>query len=207
MAYFPFFVDISKMTCLVAGGGKVALRKVQKLIPFGVKIRLTAPEVCHEISEISDIEIILREFEASDLDGADFVISATGNPEASEEIFRLCMERKIPVNTVDDKAKCTFYFPALACGGDVTAGISTSGESPLFAKYLRERFEDMLDEKTLAAGMLLGRYRPLILEKVKGEENRKKLQEKILRRCIDGEKLPADDEINSVIKEFCIDEN
>ena len=39
MAYFPMFLDIEGKHCLVVGGGKVALRKVQVLLDFGAADR------------------------------------------------------------------------------------------------------------------------------------------------------------------------
>ena len=38
MSYFPFFVEIGQKRCLVVGGGTVAFRKIEKLLPFGVEI-------------------------------------------------------------------------------------------------------------------------------------------------------------------------
>ena len=35
VAYFPFFVDIEGMNILIVGGGTVALRKAEKLLPYG----------------------------------------------------------------------------------------------------------------------------------------------------------------------------
>ena len=35
MGYFPFFMDIAGKKGVIVGGGKVAARKVEKLIPFG----------------------------------------------------------------------------------------------------------------------------------------------------------------------------
>ena len=37
MSYFPFFMEIKEKKCLVVGGGMVALRKIEKLLPFGGK--------------------------------------------------------------------------------------------------------------------------------------------------------------------------
>ena len=45
MAYFPFFVDIGGKNGLIAGGGRVALHKLQKLLPYGAKLQIVAPEV------------------------------------------------------------------------------------------------------------------------------------------------------------------
>ena len=47
MAYFPFFVDLSGSRGLIVGGGAVALRKVQKLLPYGPELRpLLAKQIC-----------------------------------------------------------------------------------------------------------------------------------------------------------------
>ena len=35
MAYFPMFVDLTGKNVLVIGGGAVALRKCEKLLPYG----------------------------------------------------------------------------------------------------------------------------------------------------------------------------
>lgn len=200
MGYFPFFVDIENLSCLIIGGGKVALRKIEKLSPFGVKIKVVSIEVCKEISDNQKIEIIRRKFAPSDLDGADFVISATGDENANNEIFRLCKERKIPVNTVDDKEKCTFLFPSLICSNDITVGISTGGKSPLFAKYFRERIEQLLDETNLEAVSILGKYRPLIKEKIPTQQKRQAVQEKLLEMLLGGK--TDDKQIKTLIEEF-----
>ena len=38
MAYFPFYIDIENKKILVVGGGTVALRKIEKLMPFSPDI-------------------------------------------------------------------------------------------------------------------------------------------------------------------------
>lgn len=43
MSYFPFFVEIGQKRCLVVGGGTVAFRKIEKLLPFGVEITVVSP--------------------------------------------------------------------------------------------------------------------------------------------------------------------
>ena len=44
MAYFPFFVDLEDKRGLVVGGGAVALRKAEKLLPYGPRLTAVAPE-------------------------------------------------------------------------------------------------------------------------------------------------------------------
>ena len=44
--YFPMFVDLTGKKVLMAGGGKIALRRVKTLLSFGAIIHVTAPELC-----------------------------------------------------------------------------------------------------------------------------------------------------------------
>lgn len=137
MAYFPFYIDIENKKILVVGGGTVALRKIEKLTPFSPDITVVAPKICDEIKALN-VKIIDRRFCDSDLDGAFCVISATDDETLNGRIFQLCNEKNILVNTVDDKEKCGFIFPAIASKNGITAGITTSGKSPIYAKYLKE---------------------------------------------------------------------
>ena len=38
MGYFPFFMEIEDKKGVVLGGGQVAARKVEKLLPFGPRL-------------------------------------------------------------------------------------------------------------------------------------------------------------------------
>ncbi|MBQ8960241.1 MAG: bifunctional precorrin-2 dehydrogenase/sirohydrochlorin ferrochelatase [Ruminococcus sp.] len=200
MAYFPFFSDISGKLCLIVGGGKVALRKAEKLLPFEPKIRAVSPEFCPGFEELP-VERIRREFRDSDLEGAFMVISATGDEALGARIFGLCSERRIPVNTVDDKAKCSFIFPAIVRSGCVTAGISTGGASPVFARYLAEKSRELLSGRLTEIGLLLAQVRPGILERFPTEIARKLAMEAILERCLTGEELPDSAQIEEILEE------
>ena len=45
--FFPVFINIKNKECLIIGGGKVALRKINKLLEYK----------CNNITVISDIEL------------------------------------------------------------------------------------------------------------------------------------------------------
>ena len=111
MGYFPFYIDIKDKKCVVIGGGKTAFRKIKKLIDFEPHITVISPEILPEFSEIPDIEIIHREYRKGDIDNAFMVITATDNKKLNEEIFNICQQKNILVNTVDDIEKCGFIFP------------------------------------------------------------------------------------------------
>lgn len=199
MGYFPFFIDIKGKNVVIAGGGKVAYRKIVKLLPFEPEIKVISPEICEKIASLDGIETVQREFRDSDLDNAFAVIGATDDERLNSRISELCRGKNILVNIVDDMEKCGFIFPALVKESDITVGISTSGKSPLFAQHLRRYIDDLLDDRELAIAGILGRYRPVIKDMFGTEKRRKEAAEAILDLCLTGDELPDDEEINDML--------
>lgn len=202
MGYFPFFIDIENKNCLIVGGGQVALRKLEKLLPFNPKITVVAPEICDEIKENKSVKIFNRKFKESDIENAFMVISATNDNSLNTHIFELCQENNILINTVDDKDNCGFIFPALVKSDNLTVGISTSGKSPLYAKYLRGKIEKTIDEKCDETVIVLNKYRDYIKREIKSENNRKKAFERILVLCLENENNIDESKIKKITEEF-----
>ena len=202
MGYFPFFVDVENQNCLVVGGGVVALRKIEKLLPFNPNITVVSPKVHKEILSIKNINIIKRKFDFNDLKEKSFVITATDDKVLNKEIYNFCKENNIPVNTVDDKDNCSFIFPALARNNGVTVAISTSGKSPLYAKYLRKKIESLIQDSESIVDNL-SKYREKIKNEISLEENRKLAFEKLLEYSLSNESI-TDDLVDKIIKDLSV---
>ncbi|MEQ2565273.1 MAG: bifunctional precorrin-2 dehydrogenase/sirohydrochlorin ferrochelatase [Ruminococcus sp.] len=202
MGYFPFFVDVENQNCLVVGGGVVALRKIEKLLPFNPNITVVSPKVHKEILSIKNINIIKRKFDFNDLKEKSFVITATDDKVLNKEIYNSCKENNIPVNTVDDKDNCSFIFPALARNNGVTVAISTSGKSPIYAKYLRKKIESLIQDSESIVDNL-SKYREKIKNEISLEENRKVAFEKLLEYSLSNESI-TDDLVDKIIKDLSV---
>ena len=199
MAYFPFYIDIENKNILVVGGGTVALRKIEKLLPFKPNITVVSPKISIEILRLN-VNTINREFADGDLENVFCVISATDDEQVNAHIFDLCSAKNILVNTVDDKEKCEFIFPALVQKNSVTVGITTSGKSPIYAKYLKEQFLNMLENTNSDTAETLWQYREYIKENTADEELRKKVFSALMGMCLCGESIDTD-VVNKIIKE------
>lgn len=202
MSCFPFWIDIKGRCCVVIGGGTVALRKIEKLVPFEPDITVVSPEISDKITAIDGIRLIKREFIDSDIDGAFFVITATNDGALNERVFRMCADRGVLVNTVDDKEKCSFIFPALIKRENVTVAISTGGKSPIFARYLRESIERGLDERTDDIIAVLAEVRGRIKSEISGEENRKLAFERILAMALENADSVTDESVSKIIRDL-----
>ena len=195
MGYFPFFVELEGKRGVIVGGGNVAARKVEKLLMFGTELTVVAPdkEACVRILQgelpetdaAASLHFEERDFRAEDLQDADFVIAATDDETLNGRIADVCREKRIPVNVVDDREKCTFFFPALVKDGPLTVGISTDGKSPFAASWLRREIAKMLPESIGEAIDLLGQIRPAVMALEEEEDARKKLFERLFIHCME----------------------
>lgn len=147
MAYFPFFVELDGLEGLIVGGSTVAQRKIEKLLPYGPRLTVCAPDISPAIRAIPGLSLVERAFTPELLEGRAFVIAATDDPELNHHISRLCRERRVPVNVVDDRDYCSFLFPALVKRGSLSVGISTGGASPTGAIYLKKQIDAMIPER------------------------------------------------------------
>ena len=146
MAYFPFFIDLDGKEGLIVGGGTVALRKAEKLLPYGPNLTVLAPEILTELKNMDGITCLEIPFTPAVLQGKDFVIAATDDAELNRSIAESCQTRRVLVNVVDDPENCGFLFPALVKRGQLSVGISTGGASPSAAVYVKKRVTEYLPE-------------------------------------------------------------
>lgn len=146
MPLFPIFIDLKGRRALIVGGGRVALRKAERLMPYGADICAVAPEFDGAFRSLSGVTLLERRFEPGDIEGAALVIAATDDGELNAAVSELCRWENIPVNVVDDLEKCSFVFPALVQRGELSVGISTGGASPSAAQYVRRGVEQLVPE-------------------------------------------------------------
>jgi len=200
MSYFPFFMEIKDQHCLVVGGGMVALRKIEKLLPFGVKITVVSPAFCSEVEEMEGIIRICRKFEQNDINGKLFVIGATDDEDVNGEISALCREKNVPVNIVDDPKKCTFFFPALVKEGEFVAGFSTGGGSPLAAQFIRKKVEDAVPEGFGQVVEVLSSVREQVKAEIHDIRKREKVFKEIFALALEKAGNITEKEMNEIIR-------
>lgn len=200
MAWFPIFTELSGREGLIVGGGTVALRKIEKLLPFGPKLTVVAPEIQSRIREIPGLKLQERPFAPEDvLGGLAFVIAATDKGDENHAIAALCRERNIPVNVVDDPKACTFLFPALVRRGKLTVGISTAGASPTAAVRLKEQIGDLLPEEYDKILDFLEEKRPEVKRCVP-EENHAKTMKRLCDECLKQNGPLTEETFNRILK-------
>jgi siroheme synthase-like protein len=140
---YPVNLVVDGKPVLVVGGGRVATGKVRNLVAAGARVTVVAPAVADEIAAM-DVTVERRPYAAGEVAGYRLAVSATGVPEVDAQVFADGEACGVWVNSADDPAHCAFTLPAVARRGPITVAVSTDGQSPAMASWLRARFEDEL---------------------------------------------------------------
>ncbi len=201
MSYFPMFVELEGTDCLVVGGGPVALRKVKVLQDFGAVVTVIAPCVIGEIRELATV-VIQREFQPEDVVGRYLVVAATGEVNVNQKISRICKEKGIPINAVDQQEDCTFIFPSYVKSKEVVAAFSSGGQSPAVTQYLKEKAKPFMTEHIGNIAACLGEIREQVKAQVSAEAERKRVYEEILTLALESEEIPTEEHISEVINKY-----
>ncbi len=149
MKYFPFFMELSKKSVLLIGGGEVAERKLDLLLKANAKLTIVSPEFTDYITELinnnNNITIITDNYKEEYMNNSySFVIAATNNESLNEEIASHANHKGILVNVVDKPNICDFIFPSILERGPITVAVSTGGSSPVLARLLRTKLETLI---------------------------------------------------------------
>ncbi len=192
MAYFPFMIDLEKKRCVIAGAGKVAVRKAEQMIEFGADVTVVAPDICVQMRTLfegkkNQMCLIQRKITKEDIVSADVVIMATNQPAVNEEMAAFCKEQRILVNVVDVKKDCGFYFPAIIKEEDVVISVSTGGCSPLLASGIKKEIQQGLSKDYGSIARKMGQRRQKIIDMVEDPAERKRLLKEMLIEIMERE--------------------
>ena len=152
----PVFFKLEQMKLLIVGGGFVGWEKLTAVLTNApqTEVKMVAKEFSREVKELaephSNITLVQKAFDPSDLDGMQLVIVGINDIPQSEKIRTACHERGLLINVADKPALCDFYLGSVVKKGDLKIAISTNGKSPTVAKrmkeFLNETIPDTIDE-------------------------------------------------------------
>ena len=152
---YPVFLKLDQLQLLIVGAGEVGYEKLFFILKSSPNARITivAPWVKPEITELLQqnpgyqVVIERRPFEPGDVRHADLVIAATNIAELNREVRSHAKAAGKIVNVADTPDLCDFYLGSIVTRGPLKVGISTNGQSPTFAKRLRQLLEACLPEE------------------------------------------------------------
>jgi precorrin-2 dehydrogenase/sirohydrochlorin ferrochelatase len=178
--YCPLSINLSNRDCLVIGGGRVALRKVNFLLGYNGKVTVVSPQLLPELKQyqkdekITYIADIYRPVYLSD---RFLVICATDDHQVNHTAAQVCNDRGILVNTVNEPGNCSFLVPAQLKRGLLSIAVSTGGASPALACRIRNKLKEQFGSEYKRYTLFLCKIRPLVISRIKDNKQRKTILE------------------------------
>ncbi len=176
---YPIGLVVRGRSCLVVGGGTVAAHKVRALVRCGAVVTVVAPELHESLRLLSagsgrplggapeehPIVVQQRRYRRGEAAaGYRLVVAATGDADVDAAVYEDAEAAGVWVNAADDPAHCSVVLPAVWRTGAVTISVSTDGESPALAGWLRTRVAEVVGAGTGQLAALCGQARRRLKE-------------------------------------------
>ena len=199
MQALPIFMNINQRLCVVIGAGEVAARKVTMLLRAQASVTVYAPEICPTLADLVEAGRIRYEqarFADQQLSGACLVIAATNDLQVNTAVSLAAKANNIPVNVVDAPALCTFTMASIVERSPIVIAISSEGNAPVLARYLRSKIETMLPAGYGRIAAIAGEFRDKVKSKYATSQARRifwegVLQGPIVERILAGQEAAA----------------
>jgi len=187
MQTLPLFARLQNRPCLVVGGGAVATRRVEQLLGAGARVTVIAPTLSPEIEAWSAggrIDAVVGEF-AEEIAGARIenfwlLVAATDDPEVNRSVAAAAEQARRFCNVVDTPELCSFIMPTIIDRAPVTIAISSAGQSPVLARWIKGLIEETLPSGVGTLASLAGRWRARIKAALPNLDERRRFWQQAL---------------------------
>jgi precorrin-2 dehydrogenase len=181
--YYMACLDLEGRSCLVVGGGPVALEKASGLLDCGAPVTVVAPQLAGELRDLP-VELIERRYETSDLDGRFLVIAATSDTELNRRVHADAEARALLCNVADVPELCSFILPAVYRRDPIAIAVSTGGASPALAQRIRSEIAAVVGPEHAELARTLQALRPWAKERFETYEERRDFFQDVVARSL-----------------------
>ncbi|WP_343152513.1 siroheme synthase CysG [Buchnera aphidicola] len=182
MNYFPCFINLKNKKVLFVGAGKIAVRKIFFLLNMNSIIMVVSRNISSELIEIykkRKINWVDTEFFENQLNEVFLVIVATNDNILNTYIYKKSKQKRILINVIDDRSKCSFIFPSIVDRFPITIAVSSGGTAPVLTRIIKERIESILPINLGKSALLAEKWRSHVKLKFKKNTHRRYFWEKI----------------------------
>lgn len=180
---YPIYLDLTSRSCLVVGGGAVALRKIKGLLEAGAKVTLIAPMVIPPLAALlpmnPNLIYLSKSFVHGDAKGFFLVIAATDNHEVNAAVAQEAADNGQLANIADDPTAGNFIIPAQGHSGKLRFTVAT-GNTPALTKLLIGDIQNIYGEEFAALAAFIEEKREEIKALALTSKEREALWRKLL---------------------------
>jgi len=181
--YYMACLDLRGRSCLIVGGGPVALEKAEGLVAAGADVTVVAPEIVDGLRALG-VELVEREYRTGDLDGQFLVVAATADLGVDRRIYEDAERARVFCNAVDTPDLCSLILPSVHRDGPIAVAVSTGGASPALARRIRLELASHIRPEYAQIARDLRALRPWAKRNLATYNDRKDFFEGLLERSL-----------------------
>lgn len=197
MDYLPISLKLQDEPVVLIGAGGVATRKARLLLKAGANLTVVAPQITPELEQLilehGGIWQCSR-YRESDLHGKKLAVAATPDRGVNQQVYRDATALHLPVNVVDAPELCSFIFPSIVDRSPLTIAISSSGRSPVLARFLRRKIEAMVPAAYGALAEFAGKMRQQVKQAIPADTPRRLFWEQVIEGAVAEQLLAGNEE-------------
>ncbi|NWO19523.1 bifunctional precorrin-2 dehydrogenase/sirohydrochlorin ferrochelatase [Leptotrichia sp. oral taxon 223] len=152
--WFPLFINLENKKVLVIGGGKIAAKKIRKILEYGADITVVTEDVAEKgLLQLENIKIESNRKIENDkskieklVKGYFLVIAATDDEELNENVARICDSNGILINNVSSKIKMNAMFGGIVKNDEFQIAVSTGGKNCKRSRAMKSEIQKILDK-------------------------------------------------------------
>ncbi|MCU1574609.1 MAG: siroheme synthase [Micrococcaceae bacterium] len=148
---YPTGLRLLGRQVLVVGGGPVATRRAKGLLDAGARVTIVAPQGSQALQDLASAGLLewhQRPYRSTDVDGAWFVQTATGDPAVDRQVAADAEAHRIWCVNASDHDASAAWTPAVATVEDVRIAVNAGGD-PRRAMALRDAVASALESGDL----------------------------------------------------------
>ncbi|MBF0123816.1 MAG: bifunctional precorrin-2 dehydrogenase/sirohydrochlorin ferrochelatase [Magnetococcales bacterium] len=171
------------------GGGKIASRKLEGLLPCGAQIVIIAPVIDDNIAKLAatgQIQHHSQRFDVTLLERSPppwLVFAATDDADLNRAIAQHCTAQRIWCNSADDPEVSSFRVAAMVRRGPVTVAVASGGLSPALSRLLKERIEAWLEVGWQSLALVFGSMRAQVRQQITDQPLRQRFWRHIAQQA------------------------
>ncbi len=178
MGWTPLFLEMKNKNVLIAGAGEVGMRRARRFLKADANVAIIAGTVPEELIKLgADLKPVSEVEEW--VVWADLVVVATGDPHLNQQIADLAGDKLL--NRADHPHKGNVIVPSSFFIGDVQICIFTNFKSPLMARELRKKIENVIKNEDIRQMELQNYTRNILKKKIDSQKKRKSYLYQILK--------------------------
>ncbi|ACV39841.1 precorrin-2 dehydrogenase/sirohydrochlorin ferrochelatase family protein [Leptotrichia buccalis] len=152
--WFPLFVNLENKKILVIGGGKIAYKKITKILEYSANVTIVTEKIEEEkLLQLENVKIVDNKRIENDKDTIEelvkdyfLVIAATNDEELNENIAKICDSRGILINNISSKTEMNAMFGGIVKNDEFQIAVSTGGKNCRRSRAMKSEIQKILDK-------------------------------------------------------------